>query len=406
MSRITPSWLSGYASIILLVSILLNVAQMLSRTTYGLTLPSMRDSLDLSYSQAGGLTTALGVLNTLAFFVFGILVARYSSRYIIVAASIGGGIAMVLLGSAPNFMMALLMSGVVGLCAGGSTVASVALLTAWFESHHRGAAVGLTAAGGGASYLVVGAIAPWLIGRDLDDGWRHTWYFMAAILLASGVLAAVFLRDRPRSSESTRRSRGFWPAAAYKNPAVWVMTFLGFCSAWCVTSYSTFFGVYLKEEGIDLVVSGRLWMVLGVLGIGGSIFWGAVSDHFGRRTGFLFSFLILGIGCFLFWLTPVLVGFIVSVILVGGTFRASYTIAAASAGDYVSPADAAAAFGLIGAGAGVGGSLSPLLGGYIADASGEVGWVFVMTAAGASAAVVASMLLRRPPATVTVPAQG
>ena len=76
--RGTPSWLSGYAGVILLVSIVLNVAQMLSRTTYGLTLPSMKEGLGLSYSQAGGLTTAQVLLNTIAFFVFGILVTRYS----------------------------------------------------------------------------------------------------------------------------------------------------------------------------------------------------------------------------------------------------------------------------------------------------------------------------------------
>ena len=395
--RGTPSWLSGYAGVILLVSIVLNVAQMLSRTTYGLTLPSMKEGLGLSYSQAGGLTTAQGLLNTIAFFVFGILVTRYSCRNIVVVTSIAGGVAMVLLGSSPNFQFALVMSGVLGVGVGGSTVASVALVTTWFESRNRGTAVGLTAAGGGASYLVVGAIVPWLIGRDPVDGWRHSWYFMAAIMLATGVLAGVFLRDRPRNAGSPRRSQGLWPAAAFKNRAVWVMAFLGFCSAWCVQSYSTFFGVYLKEEGIDLVVSGRLWMVLGVLGIVGSIFWGAASDRVGRRTAFLFSFLVLGIGCFLFWLTPVLVGFIASVILVGGTFRASFTIAAAASGDYVSPAYSAAAFGLIGTGAGVGGSLSPLLGGYIADASGDVGWVFVMTAAGGVAAVIASTFLRKPP---------
>ena len=396
MSRVGPSWLSGYAGVVLLVVVALNLAQILPRNAYGLVLPSMRGGLGLSYSEAGGLMTATALLNMAAFLVFGFLMARHSSRYIIGTTSIVAGVATVLLGVSPNFLFALIMSGISGFCAGGSIVASVALLTVWFESRHRGSAAGLAAAGGGAGFLIMGAIVPWLAGRAPEDGWRYSWYFVGAVQLVTGLLALALIKDQPRNSGATPATSPFGLAVVYKSPLVWLMVFLAFCSTWCNTSYTTFFGVHLEEEGVDLVVSGRIWMLLGVFGIASSIFWGSLSDRFGRRSSFFFSYVVLLVGCSLFWLTPVMAGFLASAILVGASMRAAYTISAAAAGDYVPPGFAAATFGLIGMGAGLGGSVGPLLAGYIADLTDDVGLIFAMSTAVAAVAAVCSTSLRRP----------
>ena len=83
----------------------------------------------------------------------------------------------------------------------------------------------------------------------------------------------------------------------------------------------------------------------------------------------------------------------------GVTFRAAFTICAAAAGDYVRTQVSTAAFGLMGVGAGVGLSTGPPIGGWLADATGDLGLVFVLAAGVAALGVSASMLLRRPSAT-------
>ena len=266
----------------------------------------------------------------------------------------------------------------------------------WFDSRNRGTVAGLAAAGGGVSFIVVGALVPWLTGRDPEDGWRHAWYVMAAIVMATGVFSLVLLRDHPEEGTKFPEGRRAWPIAAYKSRLVWLMTFLAFCSGWSTGLYTTFFGIYLQEEGFSLSVSGRLWMLLGLLGMGSGLFWRTLSDRLGRRAGFLFSFVAYGLGVFLFWLAPILAVLVVSVVLVGISFRASYTICAAAAGDYVAPRFSAAAFGLMGVGAGFGQATGPLIGGRLADVTETVSWVFVLAAAGVAAAVFGSIFLRRP----------
>ena len=394
--RVAPVWLSGYAGLVLLIAILVNLAAQLSRNTFALTLPSMEKSLGLSHTQEGSLITAASVVLMIGSLAFGMLAPRYGTRYMVGFGAIGGGIAMVFLGSSTSFLFALVMSGVIGLASGAMITPVMGLLVVWFDSRNRGAAAGLAAAGGGVSFIVIGALVPWLTGRDPDDGWRDAWYSLAVIVIAIGIISLVFLRDRPREPAPAAKIREAWPTSAFRSPLVWLVSFLAFCSGWSTGLYTTFFGVYLDDQGIGQAVSGRLWMLLGLLAIVSGVFWGGVSDRLGRRPGFLLSFVTYGVGCMLFWLWPVLAGFIVSVILVGLSFRAAFTICAAASGDYVSPRVAAAAFGLMGLGAGLGHSIGPYIGGLIADETGDLGLIFALAMAGNAVAIFASALLGRP----------
>ena len=418
--RVAPAWLSGYAGVILLMAALINLAVLLPRFSIGLILPFMEDGLHLSHFQAGSLFTAMSITGMAASVIFGILASRYGSRLIVGVAAITGGVATVFLGTSPNYTYALVLSAVIGFTTLGSITPTMGLLSVWFESRNRGTVAGLAAAGAGVGFVIVGALVPWLTGRDPVDGWRHTWYVLGAIVMVLGVLCLILLRDVGASRESRRGPGGrfgrpaspagprgsvpagaqgvgsAWPIAAYRSPMVWLMTLLAFTSGWVEGLYVTFFGVYLEDQDVSVTLSGGLWMLLGVLGMAGGVLWGGVSDRLGRDRGFLLSFVILGLGCLLFWIAPVLAGFIGSVVLVGLTFRASYTICAAAAGDYVAPQFSAAAFGLMGTGAGLGAATGPLLGGYIADVTEKLGWVFVLGAGMSAIGAFSSVFLRRP----------
>jgi len=400
MLRVAPAWLFSYAGVIVLVAVLVNLATQLGRTAFALTLPSMESSLHLSHFQAGSLFTALAIVSMIGSVVFGTLAPRYGTRATVGLATITCGAAMMLLGTSSNFLLAIAFSALIGLAVQGAITPVMGLLSVWFDSRSRGTVAGLAAGGGGVSFVVIGVLVPWLTGRDPEDGWRHAWYIMGVMTIATGVLALVFLRDRPKGAAAGTARVGSWPLAAYRNRYVWLISGLALCAGWIEGSYATFFATYLEEEGVSLSTSGWLWIVIGVLSIGSGVFWGTVSDRLGRREGFMLSFLAVGLGCLLFWVTPVMAGFAASAVLVGISLRAAYTICAASAGDYVAPHYSAAAFGLMGMGAGLGSAMGPLVGGRIGDVTGTLGWVYVLAAGAGAVAVLMSALLRRPP---TVP---
>ena len=166
--------------------------------------------------------------------------------------------------------------------------------------------------------------------------------------------------------------------AAYKNPMVWLITFLAFTSGWSQNIFTSFFGVYLSQEnGISLTTVGQLVILIGVLSVSSGVLWGRMSDRGSRGQAFFYSFMLQGVAFLLMAALPGMGSFIIAAILLGFTLRASYTICAASAGDYVAVQFSAAAFGLMSVGAGLGSAISPTVGGAIADNLG-MSWSFAV----------------------------
>jgi predicted MFS family arabinose efflux permease len=76
----------------------------------------------------------------------------------------------------------------------------------------------------------------------------------------------------------------------------------------------------------------------------------------------------------------------------GLTLRATYTICAASAGDYVPVQYSSAAFALMAVGAGLGSTVSPALGGAVADSVG-MNWSFASALGGSAVGMAGSVWL-------------
>ena len=158
----------------------------------------MRDALGLSHFQEGSLTTGFSIAGTIASLVAGVLATRYGTRLVIGVSAISGGIALILLGTSPSFIFALVMSAVVGLSLAGLGTPAMGLLVAWFDATTRGKAAGIAAGGSGFSFIIIGALVPWLIGLNQEDGWRHVWYTLGIITMALGIVSLTLLRKKQR----------------------------------------------------------------------------------------------------------------------------------------------------------------------------------------------------------------
>ena len=392
-----------YAGVILLIAVLINLFASFAQHSYSLTIPSMRDSehgLGLSYTQVTLLVTVVSAAKMGASFASGTLAPRYGSRPMIGIGTIVSGAAMFLLGLAPNFYLALAATALMGVGSGAALTPMMGLLAPWFNFRQRGVAAGLASAGASIGFVVTGLMVPWLVEQNADQGWRITWFIFGGLTLAIGVLSLVFVHDRSggasdasSGADKGRRVGGAWPLMALRSPFVWLVTLLAFCAGWSLGIFTSLFGAYLSAENdIDLVVTGRLLVLIGVLSVGSGALWGGVSDRAGRGTAFLLVGLVQGIAFALFWLVPGMVVFVVSSVLIGLTLRAAYVICAASAGDYVPVHFAGAAFGLMSTGASLGLTISPVVGGMMADTVG-MSWAFSLALAASVVATGAGALL-------------
>lgn len=409
-----PDWLFTYTGVMLLAAVAVNWGAGFTNFAHSLTLPSMEVDLGLSHTKAGFVITMMAMVRMGSTLIAGTLAPRYGSRFIIGVGTTAAGGAMILLSFAQTYPLALLAAGLMGMGSGVALTPMMGLLSRWFRSGDRGLAAGLAATGGSFAFIFAGVVVPWLVGRNADEGWRHSWFVFGCLAISIGLISMVFLRERPKAGNEpgrgegqpagrdSRQRRGAWPVAAYKNPMIWLITFLAFTSGWSQNIFTSFFGVYLSQEnGISLTTAGQLVVLIGVLSVTSGVLWGRMSDRVSRGQAFLYSFMMQGVAFILMATLPGMASFIIASILLGFTLRAAYTICAASAADHVPVQFSAAAFGLMSVGAGLGSAISPTVGGAVAD-SLNMNWTFAMAAAGSVVGMAGSLVLaKRPPLTET-----
>ena len=382
----------------LLVAFLLNLATGFVQYGYSLTLPSMEEALHISHTEAGLLITVTAATRMGGSLVSGTLAPRYGSRTITAVGTLGVGIGMVLLGFAQSYASALAAAVLMGIASGAALTPIMGVLAAWFRQRDRGLAAGLAASGGSITFIFAGIAIPILTGANWEDGWRHSWQLFGGIVLLIGVASLMFVRERPNEPLETERRpdppRTAWPIEAFKHPAVWLITLLAFTSGWSQNLFTTFFGLYLTQEnGVSLATAGKLVILIGALSIGSGVAWGWMSDKLGRGQAFAYSFLVQAGAYVLLAVAPVFVSFLIASALIGFTLRAAYTICAASAGDYVPVRFTAAAFALISVGASLGSTVSPTIGGLLADFV-DMRWVFWLATGGSVLGATGALYLQ------------
>ena len=394
-----PQWVRTYAAVILAVSLAVNLITSFSLYVQALTIPGMKSTFELSYTTVFVLVVALSISRVVSGLLSGAAASRYGGRWMVISSIFVQAVSMALLGWSPSYWIALAAMIAVGVSSGAALTPMMGMLAPWFRATDRGVAAGIAASGGSLAIIFTGVIVPPLTGVFGDEAWRYTWYALAACSVLIGLACVSFIREAPSTASpsltgpstaaipvraAARSGPARWPVQVYTNPYVWLITGMAFCSGFVHGILTTSYGAYLEvEQGIDVAVVGALFMLIGVLSIGSGIGSGALSDRIGRGLAFAATFLI-EVACHaLFWMAPDLIFFIIASVLAGFALRSTYTICAAAAGDFVPVFMAPAAFGLMGMGAGIGGTISPAISGPVADVTGTLRWSFAMASGAA-----------------------
>ncbi|WP_339163299.1 YbfB/YjiJ family MFS transporter [Siminovitchia sp. FSL W7-1587] len=342
-----------------------------ARMSYGILMPFMKDSLSLTYKQAGmlGTSTALGYLGMVLF--VGIMTAKWGSKRLIIIGTFFVAAGLMYLYVVNDFLTSLIGMVVLGVGTAFVYTPMINLLVGWFPQN-RGVMIGFAISGMGLGTLISSMLVPHFTSWFADDGWRYLWLLFGILSIAMGIIGAKTLEDAP-NSENQRDTGGVSIVQdVYFHKGVLLVGFMYGLLGFAYLIPQSFLFSYIMESGMNRHSAGQIMALGGLMSIVSGPLWGAISDKIGRKRALLINLFIAGISILIPIFLPVLSCFFISQFFWGLTFIGMLSLSQALSTEQIDESYAPIALGYVTIFFGVGQILGPGLGGIIIDRFGSI----------------------------------
>ena len=286
------------------------------RLGFGVVLPEMIRSLELSRTQGGAIYNFyLAAYVCLTPFA-GNLTDRVGARRVITLFCIVLGVGTLLMGAVESFWMACIFFALAGAGASAMWTPVITVVQRWFGKKRRGMALGILSTGYGLGFATTGWLFPVLAS---SFSWRFCWYVLGAWALIMVLVNGIFLRSGPedlqispwgeegddllgdlngegsvRDLRPTKESRY---GEIFRSARFWTIGasyFFIACALYIVTTFMVDYanvelGLGFKEASFLATIHG-LSQVVGVLTIP------ILSDRIGRRLTLMGSNVFIALG--------------------------------------------------------------------------------------------------------------
>lgn len=380
----------------------------LGRFALGMLLPSMAETLALSYAQMGFISTANFVGYLVSVLISGFLAVRIGSRALIFISLLLIGVSMIMISRAESFLYLLFLYTLTGIGSGASNVPMMGLVANWFTRKIRGRAAGFMVIGSGFAIIVSGKLVPYINNIQGSEGWRTNWLVLGLAVIFISFICLCLLRNRPEEkglvpvgSEGSDLSQPLGIAGPgsgiYREKVIYLLGALYFLFGSTYVIYATFIVTTLvRERGFTEAVAGNFWAWVGVLSLFSGPVFGTLSDRLGRKAGLaiVFSFQMLAYTLVATGLPDAFL--YVSIFCFGIVAWSIPSIMIAAVSDYVGAEKAVTAFGLITFIFGFGQIIGPAVAGMLAERTGSFSGSFAMAAVLAALAILLTLFLKKP----------
>jgi MFS family permease len=358
-------------------------------------LPYIRDEFALDYTRAGFIISAFSVIYGVSQLPAGWLADRYGSRILLTIGITGVGVAGLLVGISPNYVVLLVGLALMGILGGGYHPASTNMISDAVPPRTRGQALGFHMMGGSISYFLAPLVAA---GIAAAWGWRGPFTVLAIPSIIIGIILHITLGKRLPQHKAAAQGTSVTteaPTAPGHLRRLITVTVLGSFTQAMLLSIVSFVPLFLVDTfntgketaaaSISLVYFMGLWA--GPLG-------GYLSDRFGRTAMITATCTVASVMIYCIGIAPYGFGTAAVLVVTGITLYFNTTVAQAYIVDQASAKNRSTVLGFFFFGNMEGtGVLTPLLG-YLIDHFGFHMSFMYSSAAILTVLIICSIILR------------
>ncbi|MGD2124991.1 MAG: MFS transporter [Desulfobacteraceae bacterium] len=350
--------------------------------------------------------------SSMAFFLMGFLGIlagnlndKFGPRIIMAVTGLFYGSGYFLLSQLHSVWQLYLFYGlVVGI--GLSSIDVIALTTTarWFV-RRRGMMTGLVKVGTGAGQLVMPLLASIFI---INCGWRYAYIFTGIIVLVFIIGSGQLLRRDPSqlgqlpdgdweqvTSRSDTSEGGLLFQEALRSGQFWMVCIINFLAVYCLLTIMVHIVLHATDIGMEPIKAAGVLSTIGGVSMVGRLSTGIAIDRIGNKKSMMMCFMLLIAS--LFWLQVagemwMLYLFAVVYGLAHGGF---FTVISPMVAELFGMGSHGVLFGMVVFSGTVGGSIGPVVAGYIFDIARSYQLVFVILAGVGITGVLLTLFLKK-----------
>lgn len=356
-----------------IVSILITVCITgFGRMSYGIVMPFMRESLSLTYQQAGMLATATAIGYLVMVLLVGIMAGKWGSKRFVIIGLVLIAVGLISLVFVQNYLLTLISMVLLGVGTAFGYTPLVNILVSWFPDN-RGLMIGFLLSGMGLGTFITSLLIPlyniWFAG----DGWRYLWLTYGVITIIVTLISLITLDDVPVTLNSKKHVKGHSIISeVYLHRGIMVVALIYGLVGMAYLIPQSFLFSFILESDIKEYMAGLIMGIGGLMTLFSGPLWGAISDRIGRRRSLAIALVFSAISV----LTPVLfqtvVGFIISQVIWGLTVTGLLSLSQTISMEQTDKVYAPVALAYVTVYFAGGQMLGPGIGGFLIDYFGSV----------------------------------
>lgn len=246
------------------------------RFAFGMILPDLQNSLELSTTQVGFIGTANFIGYFIGILFVNHLYSKYSTHKLVFLSMCLQALFMFSMTIFSNYLIISLFYCIAGFLASISNISIMAYLSNTIPKEIRGKAIGIVVSASGLAIVISGQIVPYFENLFTIDAWKNSWSFFSFIMLLFAFISQMGIKRDTSHHMSELKSKTF---EYFTIGSFWKIGILYMIFGFTYAIYVTYFvSAVITNYNYSSSISGDFWTLVGFMSIFSGIVFGIIAD--------------------------------------------------------------------------------------------------------------------------------
>jgi predicted MFS family arabinose efflux permease len=369
--------LYSYRKTILAAFLIIFACLGFGRFTFGMILPNMQESLAISTTQIGFISSANFIGYFVGIFFINTLYNKFETYKLIVGTLLLQGLSMLLMVFFSEYKTISFFYFFSGFFAAIVNLSLMAYMANIVPKNIRGKVLGIVVSGSGLAIIFSGLIVPFIEGLSFDMPWKYSWaIFSFFLILISFVSLGAIKKDTSHHMDENKTS---FKSYISEN-SFWKIALLYIIFGITYIIYVTFFvSAVMDKYELNTSISSWFWILFGFISIFSGFVFGYIADKVGAFKSLVIVFLLQGFAQIILALNFDSSFIWISVVLYGITAWSVPSLVALLSSIYFDVKKTAQVLSLLTLLFAIAQTIAPVLAGFIKDYTHSFDLVFIFS---------------------------